>query len=239
MCLLQMFFKRLPTMSETELKQAKVFLKSEVEAVELYPHIKDLKTYPKQKKQVENYNYDFQNTEGNESNDNGNDDFEQSQYSETGEVQYDIVEGTDKQEGDLSAEVMEYIQKLQADGGNHKDVKVVIIQNGKMVNIDGTEVETHGILEKDMTTQVESVLNENIEQEYKFSPNIIESNQQYSQKLNDKRKQSFEPKVEVLPIEFVPQTFQDDRITRSSKKKNKTKTVQMLKRGSKQSMPAL
>lgn len=146
----QMFFKLLPTLTKTKLDQAKIVFKSDHRqtAMAITPDqvTLDIKQEPAYDVDAPFLNtqdtYDSNQESAHDvelSHDTQNYDFQQDQC-----VEIRVQNDTDSNEVDI-AEVLQYIQQLQEQGVDNKNVKVIYVQNGQIIGITDENSKQEGV----------------------------------------------------------------------------------------------
>lgn len=162
---MQMFFKLLPTLTKTKLDQAKIIFKSDHEqmGMTIVPNeFEDIKQEPA-------YDVDapFINTQDTYDNtqelshDNQSYDIERNQC-----IELRVQDDTETNEENIAEEVMQYLQQLQEQGVDNKNVKVIYVQNGQIVGItdDNDKQENDSNLDESNEQKVSNI-DDNSEQE--------------------------------------------------------------------------
>lgn len=137
-----MFFKLLPTLTKTKLEQAKIVFKSDHQKMgtTIVPNqfTKDIKEEP-----AYDVESPFINTEDTYNNiqETSHDTQVLPHDVESYDLQHDqcveirVRDDTEENEENIAEEVIQYLQQLQEQGVDDKNVKVIYVQNGQIVGV--------------------------------------------------------------------------------------------------------
>lgn len=162
-----MFFKLLPTLTKTKFDQAKIVFKSDQQQMRMPIELPNLFTDDIKQEPAYDVNAPFINIQ-----DTYDNTAELSHDTQTSDLQHDecveirIEDGAGTSVENVAEEVIQYLQLLQEQGLDSKNVKVIYVQSGQIVGVtDETSKEESDSNIDETKEQVSSYECENKEQE--------------------------------------------------------------------------